>query len=712
MVDHIRDDESMAIDDGEEEAAMMRFLADRRVAENDEAVRAAHQSLLDEESVDFTIPSESESLLDDDADHVQMSPLMMDDDAGDPDEDVVLVQEVLPADDHDSHDDMRLVPPVSDDAPHDTIDDQRTVIDEPPLVDALSVDQSTEDHATKDQSHDEQIDTSVDDADDGLGLDVIADADDSVGQHDVASMHDDSEVLSEPTHDAVDERGDDVVQEVSHPGDDADGRVVGLDASTIDEDGGLGGVPVDVARGAASALSRVDANAIVDAQEDEMNQHAARGVRGDLSDVVRRLEIEASSFWGDLASAPVLPTPDAGHGGYVLKATPDHVLIGPEDIGVEPFDIDHILSDAIDHGASDVHITAGRHVKLRIDGSLYRLDKYTPIDEYALNEYMVSPGNPLINGEKMERLNRFRSSNLAYEIHDGRHRGERFRVIFAESHGGTTIVFRHIRPEIYTPEEIDLQHDVLAWAMLSQGLILTAGPTGSGKSATNSTIIRYAQKHRADKIITIEDPIETIYPDDAPSDVMQREVGEDVPSFDQGIEDSLRQDPDIILIGEIDNSRTLKAAMDACSSGHLTFATIHATSAPDVVKRVMDLADASYVKDKLRSDLARNLKGILSQRLVLRSAGSGRLAVREVIQVNKRIMGQIIRDDVTGIETDLQSRGLDLEARGLLLALEGRTTVASAHRVSANKPRFEALLAMVSNEGRSHLIMGEDEFIK
>lgn len=387
---------------------------------------------------------------------------------------------------------------------------------------------------------------------------------------------------------------------------------------------------------------------------------------------------------------------------YVIHADSNYMLVGDGDIGSEKFDIDAILTDAIDRGASDVHIAAYRPIKLRINGSMYKFAKYQQMDKNDMNDLMTGGGG-LINKELLQKFNTQRSVDSAYVIRTGRRHGERFRVHFAEEMNAPAIVFRHIRPQIFTPEEIGLTQDVVDWGLLSQGMILVTGPTGSGKSATLSSILRHVQLTKPGKIITLEEPIETVYPLDGLADIWQREVPENCPSFVRGITDAMREDPDVILVGEIRDYATIQAAMQACNTGHLTFATIHANSAPDVVTRILDLAgDAD--KSELMSNLARNLKGILSQRLLLKPGNDGRVAVREVIQVERRQKRQIATGDVDGMAADLRAKAEDLDSKMLMMAIQQKTTLKSARSASMDRQGFDAMVAALSPRARGLII--------
>lgn len=422
-------------------------------------------------------------------------------------------------------------------------------------------------------------------------------------------------------------------------------------------------------------------------------------------DTLHRIEREAAV---KVDNTPIVARKMGDKGKYVVKANKDFMLVGDGDVGSESFDIDNILSDGIMRGASDVHIAAFRPVKLRINGIMYKFAKYQIMDKNDMNDLMTA-GTSLINKEMLQKFNTQRSADSAYVIRHGKYAGERFRVHFAEETNAPAIVFRHIRPQIFLPSEIGLTSDVVDWGLLSQGLILVTGPTGSGKSATLSSILRNVQLTKPGKIITLEEPIETVYPLDGAADVWQREVPENCPTFVKGIVDAMREDPDVILVGEIRDYPTIQAAMQACNTGHLTFATIHANSAPDVVTRVLDLAENAD-KTELMANLARNLKGILSQRLLLKPDNSGRIAVREVIQVGRHEKNLIAAGNVDQLAQDLADKGEDLDSQMVKLLLERKTTFLSARSASTDRERFDTMIKNLSSESRKRIIFDVPKF--
>ena len=400
---------------------------------------------------------------------------------------------------------------------------------------------------------------------------------------------------------------------------------------------------------------------------------------------------------------------DGRPGKYVIHADDDYVLI--EDYGdgpmpeVNPGTLDDLLNDAIDRGASDVHIAVDRPIKLRINGSLYSFMKYRMMRQADM-ETLITTAISFLSNEKRTYLNQRKSVDTSYTVERGDHAGERFRVHFMDEMNGTAIVMRHIRPQIFTPEEIGLPEDCVKWGDLSQGLILVTGPTGSGKSASLSSILHHIQMTRSKKIITLEEPIETTYPVVAgKADVIQREIPENCPSFTAGIRDAMREDPDVILVGEIRDFDTIDAALQASNTGHLTFATIHANSAPAVITRILDLAGADSDKEKLRSDLSEQLKGIMSQRLLLKPGNDGRVAVREIVKVGKRQKGQIKSGNVPEMMDDLKRRGEDMDSQMIELLLEGRTVLSSVHEACSDREQLDGKISMLPDEWKRRIIL-------
>ena len=664
------------------------------------------RALEHEHDVDIDIPDSDDVTIDDaDAAEVRVEDALRDEHA-DPDGDIVLVSETIRRDEdytRGGSSSMKAgggdlgvgedVDDASDDMEDGAVWDQSQVDDDSENADAEPVaggGSGGEDHAVVDRVESVEggdAPNALLNASEGLKSDDSSDS--------IVDGHEDSAVAD---GDARDSAGGGHTRPPAEVDEDHDGVDDREELQSVDAMAMMAGR--DGHDGDSDVASAVSSNGAVSREE--------------LRKIVHSIEERAAKLNGngsDDQSESGLPlpfsaSPEASEDDHDsrdrVRPTADKMnrLIGPDDVGREAFDVDAILNDAIDHRASDVHIMAGRMIKLRIDGIMYRFTKYEPMDSYDMNAFVTDPGNGLVNADNMNEFRRTKSVDKAYVVKTGKHVGERFRVHMAEEFHGYGFVFRHVRPEIFTPEEIGVPDDVMEWTRLGQGLILVTGPTGSGKSATLATLIRSIQLNRAVKIITLEEPIETLYPLDGIADIWQKEIPDNEDEFEQGVRDAMREDPDVMLIGEIRDIGTLRATMQACNTGHLVFATIHASSAPDVITRVMEFAGDGSDRDQLRSDLARNLRGILSQRLLLRKMGAGRIAVREIMHVDQKTRRLIIGNDVSSMTRSLKMRGEDLDSQALLLALEGKTSVRSALSVSADPVGFIDMTSLLSDRAK------------
>jgi twitching motility protein PilT len=347
--------------------------------------------------------------------------------------------------------------------------------------------------------------------------------------------------------------------------------------------------------------------------------------------------------------------------------------------GEVPFELDGALAETVELGASDLHIKPGCRPRVRIEGELNELNGYGPVSREDLHKIAKSV---LTSELKLGVLEQEGSADLSYDAACGRFRCSAFR-----QRGGTSYIFRTI-PEAPDFEELDLPEIVLTWAGAPQGLVIVTGPTGSGKSTTSAALIRRINENRSCHIVTVEDPIEFLHKD-ARALVSQREIGPDAPSFSRALKAALRQDPDVILIGEIRDEDTAMTALRAAETGHLVFCTLHTSGAVDTIARLTELF-AGRGSGLGRQMLAASLIGIISQRLVPGIDGRRRLAAE--ILVNTARMRQCLTDgadssdlqqiiaegDYYGMQTFDQSL-LDLVARGQMLSAEATAASANPH---------------------------------
>jgi twitching motility protein PilT len=296
--------------------------------------------------------------------------------------------------------------------------------------------------------------------------------------------------------------------------------------------------------------------------------------------------------------------------------------------------IDKLLQACVKQGASDIHISVGQPPVFRLHGRLRRLETKTlePDDSVGLMK-SIAP-------ERCQReLQEKGSADFGFAFGDQ----ARFRVSIFKQRGNVSMVLRQIPNDKLTPEQLGLPESVVKLVLRPRGLLLVTGPTGSGKSTTLASLIDYINKNVDHHIITIEDPIE-FYHEHKRSLINQREVGVDVPSFSEAIRRALRQDPDVILVGEMRDLETIGAAITAAETGHIVFGTLHTNSAQATVNRIID-AFPGNLQDQIRTQLSVALIGVVAQSLLPRIQG-GRIAAYEVLVVTPGI-ANLIRENKT-----------------------------------------------------------------
>ena len=296
--------------------------------------------------------------------------------------------------------------------------------------------------------------------------------------------------------------------------------------------------------------------------------------------------------------------------------------------------IDKLLQACVKQGASDIHITTGQPPVFRLHGRLRRLEtKVLEADDTVGLMKSIAP-------ERCQReLQETGSSDFGFAFGDL----ARFRVSIFKQRGQIAMVLRQIPNDMLTPEQLGLPQVLSKLVMRPRGLLLVTGPTGSGKSTTLASLINFLNENVDHHIITIEDPIE-FYHYHKKSTVNQREVGVDVPSFAEAIRRALRQDPDVILVGELRDLETIEAAISAAETGHIVFGTLHTNSAQGTVNRIID-AFPGNLQDQIRTQLSTSLIGVLAQTLLPKISG-GRCAAYETLVVTPGI-ANLIRENKT-----------------------------------------------------------------
>ncbi len=344
-----------------------------------------------------------------------------------------------------------------------------------------------------------------------------------------------------------------------------------------------------------------------------------------------------------------------------------------------PFVLDEALRAAVDAGASDLHLKVGARPRARVDGELTALGSLpplTPEDVAAISETVITTDG------KAADLDAHGAADLSYATADGR-----FRVAAFVLRGHHSFVFRVV-PGAPDGTGLGIPEVVLSWADAPRGLVVVTGPSGMGKSTTCAALVDRVNRTRDCHVVTIEDPVEYLH-SDARALISQREIGIDAPTYHDALRAALRQDPDVILVGEVRDSDTADTALRAAETGHLVLCTMHTSDAPDTVQRFLALF-SDQAADLARRTLASTLVGIVSQRLVPAEDG-GRALAAEVLVNTTRIadlIGQgasaadvstaIADGDYYGMRTFDQSL-LDLVRRGVVAPDRGAEFASSPH---------------------------------
>lgn len=306
--------------------------------------------------------------------------------------------------------------------------------------------------------------------------------------------------------------------------------------------------------------------------------------------------------------------------------------------------IERILSFAIEKEASDIHLSTGRPASVRLHGDIINVDDHvlTPEDTESL-------AHEITTEEQRKKVEEVGGIDFGFSY------GEkaRFRVSCFKKQGTYAMVLRQLPSRFYSFEQIGLPQQLTGLLSRPRGLILVTGPTGSGKTTTLATMLNYINENYSKHIITAEDPIEFVHPHKK-SIVSQREVGEDVPSFSDAVVKALRQDPDVILIGEMRDINTMESAIRAAETGHLVFSTLHTTGAARTVDRIIDVFPA-HQQTQVRIQLASTIVAVVSQTLLPRLDGKGRVCAFEVMFATPAIRNLIRENKTYQITSEIQT---------------------------------------------------------
>ena len=347
-------------------------------------------------------------------------------------------------------------------------------------------------------------------------------------------------------------------------------------------------------------------------------------------------------------------------------------------------DLLEIMALADEMGASDIHIAPLRRPSFRIHGEIVRLEQYEPITAEESESILYS----ILRDDQRLEIDKNWEIDFSYEMRLASH-PIRFRVNMFRQNRGLAAVFRLIPYQILTPEQIGLETQIQELTKLPRGLVLVTGPTGSGKTTTLATMLDMINARDTSHILTIEDPIEFVY-QEKKCVISQRELSAHTKSFANALRSALREDPDVILVGEMRDLETISLALTAAETGHLVFATLHTTDAPQTVDRVIDVFPPQQ-QAMVRTQLGGVLAAVVCQTLLPKIGGKGRVAAREIMITNPAI-AHLIRDNQThqlagAIATGIAKGMCPLELSLANKVLEG-VIAAEEAMAAANRPHI------------------------
>ena len=344
--------------------------------------------------------------------------------------------------------------------------------------------------------------------------------------------------------------------------------------------------------------------------------------------------------------------------------------------------INKILDEVRVLGCSDLHFTNGINPVVRLNGQLRKMSGYEEMNEEGILEIVEQ----MTNEQQRRSIAQHKDTDFSFTTRSG----YRHRVNVFFQRGFTAIAIRLLRNDIPTLEDLFLPPILGEFAMRPRGLVLVTGPTGSGKSTTLAGMIDYINVSRSAHVITIEDPIEYVH-EHKRCMVNQREVGMDVPDFASALRAALREDPDVILVGEMRDFETVSAAVTAAETGHLVLSTLHTTSAPDTINRIIDVYK-EHQQVQIRTQLANTLVGVISQTLLPKRDGSGRIAAMEILNVTDACAAMIRDNKVhliqSAIQTGKQNGMMCLDQELARMAKQGIVYEADALERCQDKAEF------------------------
>ena len=363
-----------------------------------------------------------------------------------------------------------------------------------------------------------------------------------------------------------------------------------------------------------------------------------------------------------------------------------------------PLSIDVLLERVVEMRASDLHLTTGSHPGVRVHGHIELLTDFPELDSEMTRQLIYR----ITTTEQQKQLELNRQLDFAHGV-----RGlARFRVNAYYQRESMAAAFRLIPTEIKSVEELGLPSSLHELVSKPRGLVLVTGPTGSGKSTTLASLLDEINTTRTDHIITIEDPIEFLHRHKS-CIVNQREIGQDATGFADALRGALRQDPDVILVGEMRDLETIATALTAAETGHLVFATLHTQSAPSTIDRIIDVFPAEQ-QDQVRMQLANSLQGIVTQTLMPTADGNGRVAALEILFLDDAIRNLIRQGKIEQVYSYMQTgarRGMQTMEQSLTDLVQRR--LVSVAEAIGRSSRPEALVTALERAGVAIPTLGD-----
>lgn len=344
--------------------------------------------------------------------------------------------------------------------------------------------------------------------------------------------------------------------------------------------------------------------------------------------------------------------------------------------------MDALMREAMKRNASDIHLKSGNPPILRVDGDLVRIEGEEILTEERLMELLKD----IANDHDIAKFQKVMELDISYMLESI----ARFRVNVCKDDGDTRIVLRLIPVSIKTVDDLGLPPIMKKLCPLKNGLVLVTGPTGSGKSTTLAALIDEINRTRPCHVVTVEDPLEFVHQDKT-AIITQREVGHDTLSFANALRGALRQDPDVILIGEMRDADTVRTALQSAETGHLVFSTLHTVDAVETLNRILDFFEP-HQQLQIRKQLASVLRGIISQRIIPLAGGTGRTVAAEILIGTRTVrefidQGKPIKDIVKLIEEGGDQYGMQTFDHALYTKWKNKEISAETALLNATSPK-------------------------